>query len=328
MISIIIPIYNIELYIVDCLDSVLSQTYSDWEAILVDDGSTDESGEICEEYLKIDNRFKVIHKEHEGLSSARNAGLRAVVGEYISFVDGDDILDSHFLEVLHKIITENTCDISMVGFIGFNDTSFHPQTTYKQDSFGISFIKSYDYIVQMYRYDKPAVVWNKLYKRDVIEGRFFADVKRGEDWDFHMRLFVDKNLIICYSKQVLYMYRLRLDSLTRGYDTKWNLDDLLVQCNIYYNYLEYNCGLYDYTPIILSRLYRNILNSKMALLSDKQYVDYSNELYAVILDRTYNNYKSCKGIPIFEKIQFKFFYRFIRTYKLLVLLKYKILKRN
>ena len=96
--SIIVPVYNVEEYITECIDSILAQTYKDWELILVDDGSTDNSGKICEEYALKDSRIKVIHKENGGLSSARNSGLDIAKGEYITFIDGDDFISPDTIE--------------------------------------------------------------------------------------------------------------------------------------------------------------------------------------------------------------------------------------
>lgn len=110
MISIIIPVYNVEKYLRRCIDSILSQTYTDFEAILVDDGSTDESGKICDEYALKDSRIKVIHKKNGGVSAARNSGLDVAVGEYVAFCDSDDYLSADYLEVIFNSLKENNAD--------------------------------------------------------------------------------------------------------------------------------------------------------------------------------------------------------------------------
>lgn len=119
LISIIIPVYNVEQYLPRCLDSVLNQDYRDWECILVDDGSHDRSPLICDDYQKLDARFLVIHQQNQGVSSARNAGLAAATGEYISFVDSDDWLDPAYLSWLLNGLTAE-CDLS-VGGIYYGD---------------------------------------------------------------------------------------------------------------------------------------------------------------------------------------------------------------
>ena len=111
LISVIIPVYNVEEYIRTCLDSISSQTYSNLEIILVDDGSTDKSPGICDEYQERDSRFRVIHKKNGGQSSARNEALDIAKGEYVSFVDSDDWLESDMYEVLINVINETGANI-------------------------------------------------------------------------------------------------------------------------------------------------------------------------------------------------------------------------
>src|SRR4051794_2276705 len=112
-ISIIVPVFNIEAYIGACLDSILNQTFNDLEVILINDGSTDKSGEICSEYSKMDSRIKVINQEFGGVSAARNVGVYAASGEYIGFVDGDDRIDKNmYLELINLCIQTNS-DISV-----------------------------------------------------------------------------------------------------------------------------------------------------------------------------------------------------------------------
>ena len=117
-ISVIVPVYNVEYYLKQCLDSIVNQTYRNLEIILVDDGSTDSSGDICDEYAQIDARIKVIHKENGGLSSARNAGLDVCTsgGELIAFVDSDDWLELDMFEVLYTNLKEKNVDIACVGY--------------------------------------------------------------------------------------------------------------------------------------------------------------------------------------------------------------------
>ena len=111
LISIIVPVYNVEKYIVRCLESILSQTYKNIEVIIVNDGSVDKSGEICERYAKKDNRIKLINKSNGGLSDARNKGIDQANGIYITFVDSDDYISQNYVEILYKLIKENNADI-------------------------------------------------------------------------------------------------------------------------------------------------------------------------------------------------------------------------
>ena len=115
MISVIIPIYNVEKYLCRCLDSIISQSYKDLEIILVDDGSPDNSPSICDSYARNDNRIKVIHKTNGGLSAARNTGLKYAMGDFISFIDSDDYIEPKMYEILFNLITKFDSDISMCG---------------------------------------------------------------------------------------------------------------------------------------------------------------------------------------------------------------------
>ncbi len=117
LISIVIPVYKVEPYLSKCIDSILAQTYTNLEIILVDDGSPDNCPKICDEYAKLDNRIIVIHKENGGLSDARNAGIRIVTGEYIGFVDSDDYIDAKMYEILAQKITKYEADISICSYI-------------------------------------------------------------------------------------------------------------------------------------------------------------------------------------------------------------------
>lgn len=117
LVSVVIPVYNVEQYLKECVDSVLNQTYSDYEIILVDDGSTDNSGKLCDSYLSVDNRIKVIHRKNGGLSAARNTGLDAASGDYIYFLDSDDYIEPVTLE--HLVHTAKTDDADMVFFDGY-----------------------------------------------------------------------------------------------------------------------------------------------------------------------------------------------------------------
>ena len=103
LISVIIPVYKVEKYLNKCVDSVLNQTYKNLEIILVDDGSPDKCPEICDEYAKKDDRIKIIHKQNGGLSDARNVGIEKSTGEYITFIDSDDYVDSNYIEQLYKL---------------------------------------------------------------------------------------------------------------------------------------------------------------------------------------------------------------------------------
>ena len=121
LISVIVPVYNVEKYLNRCVDSIINQTYSNLEIILINDGSTDTSGKICDEYKKRDNRIHVIHQKNGGLSAARNAGIVIANGNYFIFVDSDDLIHPQCIEILYKVIKNDCSDIVIGNYEKFDD---------------------------------------------------------------------------------------------------------------------------------------------------------------------------------------------------------------
>lgn len=179
MISVLVAIYNVETYLSKCLDSIMAQTYSDLEIILVNDGSTDNSGIICEKYAEKDKRFKYIYQKNEGLSCARNSGLRAASGDYILMVDGDDVLHPQMIEILYHLIKSGDYDFSMcygkkVNDLGITTSELLKDTLEKKELLDLT---SESCIKNLYLGKEVEVqyhvVWNKLYKRSVLIDNYF-----------------------------------------------------------------------------------------------------------------------------------------------------------
>ena len=177
LISVVVPVYNIEKYIRECVDSIRSQTYSLLEIWLIDDGSSDNSGAICDEYLKLDDRINVVHKANGGLSDARNCGIRNATGRWIAFIDGDDWIHPQMLEFLYSAAIEMNADIACCRLEKFYDGSFIDN----KQSFAKSY-KCYDKneaIVRIPEIGQEAC--NKLYKKRIFDnvtfpfGRFHED---------------------------------------------------------------------------------------------------------------------------------------------------------
>lgn len=211
LISIIIPIYNTQKYLSKCIDSILSQTYDHLEIILIDDGSTDESGKICDEYAKIDNRIRVAHKENGGLSDARNFGLSISCGQIVLFVDSDDWIESEMIEVLYTNMVQNNSDISICGFnfvINGNKLS-------KNRDMDVIVYDTYSAIEDMYKCKKFAShVWNKLIRKALFEGIEFPIGKIYEDQYITTSLIL-KSQTVCYTDRAFYNYVIRNESITQ-----------------------------------------------------------------------------------------------------------------
>lgn len=196
LISIIIPVYNVEQYLGKCLDSVLAQTYKNLEIILVDDGSTDNSGTICDEYKKKDRRIRVIHQINQGVSAARNAGLNIATGSYIGFVDGDDWLELDMYEYLLNLCFLYETEVSVCEF-AYQELEYKP--LYPKDCC----MRTRSWLAN--RYSSPAV-WNKLFARSLIgDIRFNTQVAMGEDSLF-CTLVLSRTLNIAYGKEIKYNY--------------------------------------------------------------------------------------------------------------------------
>lgn len=137
LISVIVPVFNTEEYLNRCLDSIINSTYKELEIICVDDGSTDCSAEILEQYASIDNRITIIHQDNQGVSVARNKGLESAVGEYVCFIDSDDWIHEQFFTYLHRAITENVADIALCDFKRCDESYFFPKPKYNCENLSI-----------------------------------------------------------------------------------------------------------------------------------------------------------------------------------------------
>lgn len=210
LISVIVPVYNVERYLKACVDSVISQTYSNLEIILVDDGSPDKSPEICDEYAKKDSRIQVIHQKNGGLAKARNIGIENSHGEYISFIDSDDYVVPNYVEILYRGIIENDADVSIASFRSLKkNTVFHED--YSSAFSVISKRKCFE--IYTSTSTNPFVsAWNKLYKRSLFSNIQFPEGKLYEDAFTTYKIF-DVAKKIVFSSSVLYFYRLNPDSI-------------------------------------------------------------------------------------------------------------------
>lgn len=211
LISIIVPVYNVEKYLPRCLDSILLQTYSELEIILVDDGSTDLCGEICEAYALKDNRIKVIHKENGGIGSARNAGLEVYSGEFIMFVDSDDYISADAVEVLYERMISDDSDMAIGKHIDvYEDGSLNDSfCSWMQDDV----LSQKEFLARMGEKNYyPVANCMKLYRQTVFEGVVYPNFTCGEDvWVFPQ--IVDKCKKISVVNKTLYFYFQRSNSL-------------------------------------------------------------------------------------------------------------------
>ncbi|MBO5143174.1 MAG: glycosyltransferase [Clostridia bacterium] len=267
-ISIIVPIYKVEKYLKECVDSITGQTYSDLEIILVDDGSPDNCGVMCDELAKQDKRIKVIHKKNGGLSDARNAGIEIATGKYIMFIDSDDLMELTACEKLVTEIHEKNAQMVIGNFIYVNDDG----TPWKQEVFPKEKYKNFKLSIKDYRdsfYVMNSAVWNKIYRLDFIREnnmKFIVGIP-GEDAPFTTLYFI-KSKDVFYINDIVYKYRQRGDttSISNNCDLKYFKGISVAYKHIYNNFNDNNeLGFYRffYAKSMTYMLYKFIDSVKM-----------------------------------------------------------------
>lgn len=218
LISIIIPIYNVEKYLRKCIESVINQTYKNLEIILIDDGSSDKSGEICDEYKKNDNRIIVIHKKNEGISVARNEGVKLVTGDYIGFVDSDDYIEPDMFEKLHYNAKKYNANISMCSYIDEYESGKTEMSRHFKDNITIlSKIEALNNLIL--EQNLANHLWNKLFEKELFEGIDFPKGRKMEDVARTYKLFEKSNILV-YDNYVGYHYLQHGDSIMGNVNLK------------------------------------------------------------------------------------------------------------
>ncbi len=324
-ISIVVPVYNVESYLKKCLDSIINQTYKNLEIILVDDGSTDNSVDICDEYAKRDNRIKVIHKKNGGLSDARNTGIEIATGNYIGFVDSDDWIDENMYKLLYNNLIKEHADISCCNryFVYINSIKKYGNANnyYRvmNSERAIELMCTMGYMGMS--------AYTKLYKKEVFKDIRYPKGKVNEDIYTTYKL-VDKASRIVYDSTPMYYYRQRKGSITNS--KKVNITamkaskELLEFVNEKYpgireaairNYIFCSIGVYD-----------NILNSK-----NKDMLELKTEIRAEI-KKYYFILEKDKTISKSRKVQL-FLIRYFRvlydiTFKLYDIVRNHIKKKE
>ena len=210
LISVIVPIYMVEEYLPLCIESIINQTYKNLEIILIDDGSKDRCGELCDKYAQKDSRIIVIHKDNGGLSDARNAGIKIASGHYITCVDSDDYIAVDMVENLYNSIAGYDADISICGM---KKTSNRDEDLYKETAFDVKVMSPDQAIEQgLYNTSFPLSAWGKLYSAKLFEGIEYPVGKLYEDLFTTYRLFLKAQKIVFHSK-VGYFYYYRPNSI-------------------------------------------------------------------------------------------------------------------
>lgn len=206
MITVIIPVYKVEEYLCECIDSIIAQTYTNLEIILVDDGSPDNCGKICDEYAEKDPRIKVIHQENGGLSAARNAGLDIATGDYIGFVDSDDYIELNFFKELYKSIQEYNSELAVCGVKKFGMDK-------RTEFYGNKQITKTEFLKNLLCGSVKSYSCNKLYRSSLFNGIRFPEGELFEDLKI-MHLIGEKTCCVSFTDKTFYNYRIRKNSIT------------------------------------------------------------------------------------------------------------------
>lgn len=222
MISVIVPVYNVEKYLRKCVESILNQTYTDLEVILVDDGSTDNCPQICDGLAALDSRIRVVHKSNGGLSSARNAGIDIAKGEYVGFVDSDDTINPQMYERMLQAMSATNADISMCGCNTVADSGI----ILAVDRFAEGRIYEGDELICDIVFPLKTASWNKMFRRKVIRAIRFPEGKiHGEDLVFFVNA-IGKSTTLVTTEYTGYNYFKRANSITTSMFSKSAFDEI------------------------------------------------------------------------------------------------------
>lgn len=335
MLSIIVPTYNVKLYIEECIDSLLTQNYTDCEIIIVDDGSTDGSSQVCDNLLSKDSRLKVVHQMNGGLSAARNTGLRYAQGEYISFIDSDDLVSPSMFTNMIYALEKSNADVAICNFEVFNKENSYKSVRYKDE------VIEYTYVNQV-KFFSAALdsSCNRVYRAEPIRKRGLEFEPKSkvaqEDYWFLVRLFTHISRIVTISS-CHYKYRERGSSITKSHsdgDITRRCLDFLALSNAYisaHTDRKYNDFLnYAYVNMFMASI-NNASDTRPLTIRTiiKSYFNDSRFSEAISKDSLHNVLHGSGLKQQYDKICFSLLrHKLIVTYSLLESLRLKKLRSN
>lgn len=262
LVSIIIPVYNAEKTLGKCLSSILNQTYNNLDIIVVNDGSTDNSDNICKKFQNKDKRINYIYQKNSGVSNARNSGINLVKGEYVTFIDADDWIDNDFIESLMNLIVKNNADVITSTAIDFTDD----KVINKVDSeLKYKIINNSDEMLkELFKGKKyNSVSWGKIYKKEVIiNQKFDEDLKIAEDLKFLILVLKNCNKLVATNIRKYHYYINDGSAIHSGFNENW-IDAISYYKDIIYKYNDTNLKIYailNYVSVNLSCYYNFNLN--------------------------------------------------------------------
>lgn len=272
LVSIVIPVYNVEEYLAQCIESILGQTYHNYELILVNDGSKDSSGKICEDYRNKDGRIRLIHKKNGGLSDARNAGMEIAKGLYITFVDSDDFIHKDYLKEMVSFAVDNNVDIVQAEWSHFTKDL----GTYERHNLKIS--TGEEAFVDMLHFRNiHMMAWNKLYRRSLFENIYYPVGRINEDNLTTYKVVFRASKVACLP-QVLYYYRINDSGIMNSNFSEKRFEVLSVIDEMK-KYLGQESQKYEYEINYHEvRLRMSIYNACLVQSKKEKYVEQMNEI--------------------------------------------------
>ena len=301
LISVIVPIYNVEKYLARCVGSIVNQTYKNLEIILVDDGSPDRCPQMCDDYAEKDSRIKVVHKKNGGLSDARNAGMAVATGEYISFIDSDDYVSDDFFECLLDVMNKENSDIAECSVV-----KFYEDNRFDEFSDDLS-VKTYDTqdamsaLIAENQFHQH--VWNKLYKTELVKDIPYAVGKLNEDEFWTYQVFGRANKVSKLNKTMYYYFQRNSSIMGVGYNIR-RLDALEGKANRQ-KYIENNFP--DLSTQAKIDLYGSCMFAYQSVLKSMSGADKKKALELIRKYRKMYNL-SFDEIKLADKSERKYFY--------------------
>lgn len=280
MVSIIIPVYNVEKYIKQCLESIFNQTYKEYEVIIIDDGSTDSSNKIINSYIGLDNII-ILNQENKGVSEARNLGLKKATGEYIVFIDPDDYLQEDYLEKMVNKIKKTNSDVVICGFKSFYDDNRRKSefNLYKLED---KIYSSNEVINLMLELKVKGYVWDKMFKREnLINNNFrFEPGRYVQDW-FPIFKEIYNSSKITFLNEILYNYRLRNGSTVHKKNMKVTEDyyHAVEEIKTYIREMNIDVEKKSYNTFYINTFYNLIRNFYLANKNKKVYKNFYDSKY-------------------------------------------------
>ena len=310
LVSVIVPVYNIKDLLPHCLTSIANQTYRNLEIILVDDGSNDGTEQLCDKFAENDSRAKVIHKPHQGLWTARNAGQEIATGEYLFFPDGDDYFHRDLITLLHAAINWQG-EKYPLSFCNTKRTSSLMENVASPVFPSIKTLSRTELLLGLVERDEDrfGAQWNKLYRRSHLFFPVNQSYLRIQDIDSNLRFYLQINNAVLVDSILYYYYQhsKQLIKVSNYWDFRYRCE-----IQIFTSALEeLSAENRDYEYLLLTRLYKRLIEYKASSYNTNKYSD-ALELCNNSKKQTLTSFLSCKKIPLFKRRLFLFLFRHIR----------------